>query len=195
MSKVVVFEGGDRCGKATQSTMLCDWLNSNGKSALRIEVPVRSSVTYRLIYWMLHTGLAKKLPKFFQWLQYFNRLIFQKFTLVHLEQNFDYIIFDRWSLSTVVYGTAEGVSREFCDNLYNKLRKPDFTVLLLGKSFQHVAEDVYEADGELQSKVRMLYAEWADKNKNECYVSLDGTSSKEKISSNIVNYLKLSKII
>ena len=195
MSKIVVFEGADRCGKATQSAMLTEFLNSIGYKATRIEVPIKGSFTYKLIYWMLQNGLAKKFPKIFQRLQYLNRWIFQKTTLAYLEDSYDYIVFDRWTLSTVAYGIAEGLSKEFCEKLYNNLRTPDFTVLLLGKSFRHEAEDVYESDNELQRKVRLNYADWASKNSSQTYVVLDSTSSKEKISSNIVNYLQMRGII
>ena len=170
MSKIIVFEGADRCGKATQSNLLKEYLVENGSSAARVEVPIRDNHTYKIIYWMLRNGLAKKLPKTFQWLQYLNRLIFQTFILPRLEKKNEYIVFDRWSLSTVVYGVAEGVSKEFCEKLYNGLRRPDFTIILLNKSYQHEAEDVYESDLNLQKNVRNLYADWAVKNLADSYV-------------------------
>ena len=194
MSKIIVFEGADRCGKATQSNLLKEYLVENGSSAARVEVPIRDNHTYKIIYWMLRNGLAKKLPKTFQWLQYLNRLIFQTFILPRLEKKNEYIVFDRWSLSTVVYGVAEGVSKEFCEKLYNGLRRPDFTIILLNKSYQHEAEDVYESDLNLQKNVRNLYADWAVKNLADSYV-IDNNDSKEKILSDVVQFLKLSKII
>jgi len=161
MSKIVVFEGADRCGKATQSKLLREHIVFSGKSAKIVEVPIRSAVTYKLVYWMLRNGLAKQLPKLFQALQFLNRKIFQIFMLPALERQYDVIILDRWSLSTIVYGAAEGVSEKFTVGLSNLLRKPDHTIILLGSSFPHAAEDVYESDAVLQQKVREGYSNWA----------------------------------
>jgi len=188
MAKIIVFEGADRCGKATQSAALKSFLEKAGKKATVIEVPIFDYVTYPLIYWMLKNGLAKKFPKFFQWLQCFNRLIFQCTKLSELEHQFDFIIFDRWSLSSVVYGIASGVDPEYCNSLYKKLRKPDFTFLLLGKAHIHHAEDSYEADKRLQENVKDLYGAWSLLHPQESSV-IDCNQLKEIISAQVVEML------
>jgi thymidylate kinase len=73
MSKIIVFEGPDRCGKKTQTHLLCGYLASKAYRSVVVEVPVYGNPTYHIIYWMLGNGLAKKFPKLFQWFQYFNR--------------------------------------------------------------------------------------------------------------------------
>lgn len=161
MSKIIVIEGPDRVGKATQSRLLCDYARKTlNKRAEVVEVPIKSPVTYRLIYWMLGNGLAKKFPKLFQWIQFANRKIFQVTRLASLMRKNDYIIFDRWSLSTVVYGEAEGVPREWSEKLAERLVIPDHTILLLGNPQLNETEDVYESDLCLQEKVRSLYEDW-----------------------------------
>lgn len=170
MSKIIVIEGPDRVGKATQSKMLCEKLVDAGFKATVIEVPIKSNPVYHFIYWMLRNGIAKKFPKFFQWNQYFNRQIFQWFHLPRLEQDYDYIIMDRWSLSTVVYGSATGVSEKFTSKLFRRLRQPYFTFILLGNSHSHEHEDVYESDDNLQSRVREKYRHWAELNTYSCAV-------------------------
>lgn len=195
MAKIIVFEGADRCGKATQSALLKQYLESKGKVVSLVEVPIRDHVTYPLIYWMLKNGLAKKFPKLFQWLQCHNRLIFQWTKLEELDKLCEFIIFDRWSLSSVVYGVAEGVDAAYCNLLYKRLRKPDFTILLLGQAYAHQAEDVYEADFTLQQKVRDLYAAWASSHSEESCV-LDGmNASKENIAEEVVKVLQSWRII
>jgi len=164
MSKIVVIEGADRCGKATQSALLKDYVESKGLRATIVEVPIRSMFTYRIVYWMLRNGLAKKLPKLFQWFQFINRKVFQTFSLPHLEKFNDVIIMDRWSLSTIVYGASEGVSQDFTMKLAKKLKNPDHTIILLGPAFPHEAEDAYEADNLLQGRVRVGYSQWAVNN-------------------------------
>jgi dTMP kinase len=188
MAKIIVFEGADRCGKATQSAALKSYLEKAGKSVALIEVPIYDNITYPLIYWMLKNGLAKKMPKFFQWLQCTNRLLFQCFDLSELEHLHDFIIFDRWSLSSVIYGLAEGVDPDYCSSLYRKLRKPDFTFLLLGKAHSHQAEDSYESDKSLQENVKDLYAAWALMKPKESLV-IDCAQQKEKITERVVDKL------
>lgn len=188
MSKIIVIEGPDRVGKATQVDLLRKNIMSRNKSVATIEVPLRSNFVYHLVYWMLGNGLAKKFPKLFQWFQYFNRQIFQWTILPKLESTCDYIVMDRWSLSTVVYGAATGVHEHFTDKLYQRLRKPDHTFVLLGPSHKHIAEDVYESDDALQKKVRELYSSWAEKNHEHSFV-IDCSLTREEVSSKIINRL------
>jgi thymidylate kinase len=188
MSKIIAIEGPDRVGKKSQSKLLKDNLVRAGYRCALIEVPVSDNLTYSIIYWMLGNGLAKKLPKSFQWMQCLNRWIFQTFKLVNIEHNFDYIIFDRWSLSTVVYGAVEGLSASEIDTQYQLIRKPDITFIMLGDAHPHVAEDHYEADAELQENVRLVYANWAECNSDECIV-LDCNQPQEDIANEIVQCL------
>jgi len=188
MSKIIVIEGPDRVGKQTQTRLLKRKLSERGFSSTVIEVPIKSAVTYRIIYWMLQNGLAKKFPKIFQWFQYMNRKIFQVFKLPHLEKNHDCIIMDRWSLSTIVYGVAEGVPLEYTMKLARKLREPDHTIILHGDSHVHEAEDSYEADSELQKNVRIEYAKWA-KNNPKTTTLIDCRQEKKVISKRIRNVL------
>lgn len=193
-AKIIVIEGPDRCGKATQAKLLRERLFSFGITSTIVEVPIKSAVTYRIIYWMLQNGLAKKFPKLFQVLQFLNRKIFQMFTLPMLENLYDIIIFDRWSLSSVVYGNATGVPVNFTLALSRRLKKPDHTFIFLGASFPHVAEDSYESDTELQGTVSMIYSQWAAENQDVATV-INCKQEKKKISKMIVDCLKQKNII
>lgn len=194
MSKIIVIEGADRCGKATQAKLLREYLVSFGIMSTIVEVPIKSVVTYRIIYWMLRNGFAKKYPKLFQVFQFLNRKIFQIFTLPSLEQECDVIIFDRWSLSTIVYGGAAGVPEKFTVDLFNRLRQPDHTFVLIGESFPHEAEDVYEADLDLQKEVRIRYTTWAVDNPSNV-TAISCKQDKKKIAKQIREVLKSKKII
>jgi dTMP kinase len=194
MSKIIVIEGPDRVGKRTQTNLLKQTLMSHGMLSIVVEVPIKSAITYRVIYWMLQNGLAKKFPKIFQWFQYLNRKIFQTWTLPRLEEQYDVIIMDRWSLSTIVYGSAEGVPSNFTMKLANKLRKPDFTIILYGESFAHEVEDVYEADQDLQKKVRLEYVKWAIYNTDVCTL-VDCRMSKKIVARRIKEALQRKRIL
>jgi thymidylate kinase len=111
-----------------------------------------------------------------------------------LDHEYDYLIFDRWSLSTTIYGQAAGVDIGFVDYLYRKLRKPDYTLVLLGKPHKHEAEDVYEADSKLQEKVRDLYADWVNKHPKESHV-VASDRSKESVFTEIIVVLKTTRNI
>jgi len=193
-ANIIVIEGPDRVGKFTQTHLLKETLTRQGFLATVVEVPIRSMVTYPIIYWMLRNGFAKKFPKIFQVLQFLNRKIFQEFSLKHLEENYDFIIMDRWSLSTIVYGSAEGISRNFTITLSNMLRQPDHTIILYGNSYLHEAEDVYEADAELQKIVRFEYSSWAMKHPDTTTL-IDCTKSKDVVAKNIKKALQIKNIL
>ena len=190
MTKIIAIEGPDRCGKATQSKLLLQRLVAAGYTAKIVEVPIHSNFAYSVVYWMLRNGLAKRFPKIFQWFQYFNRQIFQWRELPTLEQQCDYIIMDRWSLSTTVYGEATGVHKEFTTKLSRRLKQPFHTFVLLGKSHKHDAEDVYEADTALQSRVRKIYKEWVVQHPREGS-EIDCNRERAVVSDEIWNTLRM----
>jgi dTMP kinase len=194
MAKIIAIEGPDRTGKATQASLLKRNLESLGYKVLIVEVPIQDGVTYPLVYSMLGNGLAKKFPKIFQVLQVLNRRIFQDRLLLDLEHDNDFIIFDRWSLSTSVYGMASGLSSNFVDVLYRQLRKPDFTFVLLGGSHPHEAEDDYEKDGSLQSEVRKMYGEWVCQHLDESH-AVDCTRPREAIAEEIMTVMRLMRVL
>ena len=101
---------------------------------------------------------------------------------------------DRWSLSTVVYGAAEGVSKEYTLELAKHLREPDYTIILHGKSHSHEAEDSYESDSELQQKVRIEYARWAFENSERASL-VNCNNDKKIIARQIQETLQLNKIL
>ena len=194
MSKMIVVEGPDRVGKFTQTHLLKEYITRIGLAAVVVEVPIRSAITYRVIYWMLQNGLAKKFPKIFQWFQFINRKIFQMYTLPVLEEHYDFIIMDRWSLSTIVYGIAEGVPKAYTIGLAKKLREPDFTIILFGEAHEHIAEDSYEVDASLQARVRLEYAKWALENPKTTKL-INCNQDHEIIAKKIKNILQEKRIL
>lgn len=194
MAKIIVVEGPDRVGKQTQTHLLKEYIESLGFRATIVEVPIRGGLTYHVIYWMLKNGLAKKLPKLFQWFQYLNRKIFEKLRLPKLEQINDFIILDRWSLSTVVYGMAEGLTENFTTSLMKKLRIPNHTIILAGKSYLQEAEDAYESDSDLQRKVTTGYVRWFEKNQDQTTL-IDCRLSREEVAKKIQEILQEKDLI
>ena len=194
MSKIIAICGPDRCGKETQTAALRDYFLSIGKTCQTVEVPIKACFTYPIIYWMLRNGMAKSFPNFFQVLQFLNRKIFEIFFLSRLEKKNDIIIFDRWSLSMLVYGEAGGASSNFSKFLAGLIRNPDHTIILLGNSFPHEAEDVYEADKKLQESVKIGYFSWSVKNIDKCSL-VSANQEKEQVTNRILESLRVKSII
>lgn len=179
--KVIVYEGPDKSGKATQSKMLERTLKHYGFRTKLIEVPYRDNLTYPMIYWMLRNGLAKTMPNLFQFVQFLNKFIFQCTSLLFLKIFYDYVILDRWSLSAVIYGDATGVNPRYNRILYSMLMKPNCTIILCGKTYdRNSIDDVYEKDTALQQKVKDGYYNWARKFTYDVML-INNNENKEKI--------------
>lgn len=156
---IIAIEGPDKVGKQTQTNMLVQALKREHHKVKLIEVPVRDLLTHKLIYWMLRNGRAKTWPNVFQTLQFFNKWLFQV-KLLFLRWTYDYVILDRWALSSIVYGDAGGANKTYNRFLYWFLREPDVTLILVGAARSGEVTDAYEKDNVLQTNVRKGYAEW-----------------------------------
>lgn len=188
--KIIVYEGPDRVGKATQSLLLLSSLNQMGYNAERVEVPVKG-LCYDSIYRMLKNGSAKRHPYIFQFIQFMNRFIFQIFVFPFLYFKNDYIIFDRWSASSWVYGTSTGLNQTFILFLMFFMKKPDLTVILNGYPQVQVVRDDYEKDRDLQSRVRMYYEIYHSKfNKSGNLILLNANQEKNSILNIVLEKVK-----
>lgn len=189
MAKLVTVEGIDKCGKETQSKLMLQSYLCSGYRTSRVEVPVKDcNKTYRLIYWMLNNGLAKRWPNTFQFIQFMNKLLFQLLFLPKLLNDNDIVILDRWSLSAVIYGDATGVNHNFNMMLFNWLKKPDITVIFHGTSFRRstTTDDSYEKDTELQKRVAQAYHNWGVKHPRETVLISNSGKSVEEVHKDVI---------
>jgi thymidylate kinase len=193
MAKVIVYEGPDRVGKATQSKMMVESLRSLGFKATRIEVPVKNFLHPR-IYGMLKSGFAAKHPYFFQAVQVANRRVFQLLDLPQIMKDNDYVIFDRWSPSTWVYGLATGLPRWYVEFLLVGIKDPDYVVILNGIPHVNEMRDVYEKDHELQARVRNLYLTYANEHPDICSV-IEANLGRTEVHAATFACLRFSKIV
>lgn len=191
-AKIIALEGPDRVGKNTQATMLARRLRSLGNVVCLHEVPAKDNVTHPVIYWMLRNGLAKRLPRVFQWVQVQNRKILQK-KLLEKCKSYDYIILDRWFLSTFIYGTASGIDTSWHEIAHGAML-PDTTIILNGKIGGLEARDVYEQDQVLQARVVRLYRDWAISNPKDS-ILINATLPREQVHNQIWNHLTLSGLV
>ena len=182
----IAIEGPDRCGKATQSRMLVQALQDQGYKVKLVEVPVKSVLSYKIIYWLLRNGFVNYIPNVFQFVQFVNKWFFQVFKFTFMRWFFDFIIFDRWALSGVVYGDAGGANPRFSRFLFRRLRKPDATIILVGMARTSDVTDAYEANNKLQMNVRRGYADWYIENRKGTAI-VDNDGSRNDVHNRIMN--------
>lgn len=181
-AKVIVFEGADKVGKETQSKHLALSLRNEAFFVRRVE-PAKETHRWgrSLIYWMLSSGWAKRLPNTFQLVQFLNKMFFQTFRLPGMLEIYDYVIIDRWALSGYVYGKAENIYPWLNDWMYRTLRPADVTLIMDGTSYKRgtaAADDSYEKDTSLQDSVREIYRDVAasgDRTGNNTLIDNRGT--------------------
>jgi len=188
-AKIICIEGADRCGKATQTKMLVSALEKRGNLATRIEVPFNDGLTYWLIYKMLASKAAKQYPNLFQFVQFLNKFCFQCTVLLYMLFTNDFIIFDRWALSSIVYGGETGANKYLTRIWCSLLLKPDVTLIMSGPSFKRSeAPDSYEADSDMQQRVKIGYYNWVNENPS-CSVLIDNQGGVDEVHKRITSYL------
>lgn len=159
---IIAFEGPDKLGKSTQAKKLVEALTNTGKKSIYVKIPFNDGVLFKLIYWMLGNGFAKRFPNSFQLVQHINKLIFQLIFLPILRRRYNFVVLDRWAPSAVIYGTQEGVPHWFSMLTYKLFIVPDATLVFTGTQFEtQTQDDSYEKDAVLQRRVGEAYDLWA----------------------------------
>jgi len=182
-------------GKSYQAKRLVDKLNSfNINTAAYLE-PIRNSDAF---FWFarfaLDVGFAKSNKNLFQFLMFVNRLWFQLTTLRMWLNDRKVVVLDRWALSGLIYGNADGANKFLTKILYKCLKKPDVTIVLHGEPYRssRTLKDTYELDDAMQKRVNDGYVEWALKDVSACLVKSSGT--KEHVHKRVMHLLRSSAV-
>lgn len=163
MARFIAIEGPDKVGKATQSKRLALYLEARGVKVVRVEIPFHDGITYRIIYWMLRNGQAVRFPNLFQVAHFLNKVIYQAILMPWHWFTVDYVVLDRWKLSSVVYGSAGKANSKWIRFLYDLLMAVDHTIILMGEAFRSDRpDDSYESHKKMQQDVRIGYVEAAN---------------------------------
>lgn len=102
-AKIIVFEGADCCGKSTQAKLLRDELPNSIYVHSPFHNDYDNGYSCKLIRELLQNGLAISEPKTFQKLYTDNRKQWLLEDYLKYSKQYDFIIIDRWNLSTYIY--------------------------------------------------------------------------------------------
>ena len=212
--KIIVIEGTDCSGKETQSKLIEEKLKKEGKKVLRISFPAYDSPTGKIIEGpylgksmntYFDEGPTQVDPKVISMYYAADRL----YNLKDIDENLDYIIFDRYVESNMAHQGSKIDNIEERKELYNfineleykllKLPKPDITIFL-HVPYEYVKRlkenrkqlDEHEKDDKFSKKSIDTYLELTNLynwNKIEC-IKDNNLRSIEDINEEIMNIIK-----
>lgn len=168
--KIICFEGIDASGKETQVRVLASKLKELGFRVATVSFPRYETEIGKLI----KKGLKKEIPMSDETLHGLLELDRYDFleTLGSF-QNYDFLIFDRFTLSNLAFGMAKGIDINWIKEMQKRLPTPDLTFVLditaetsykrKSKSCNLQELDKHELDSSLLNRARMAYLVLAKK--------------------------------
>ncbi len=191
----IALEGIDSCGKTIQSQMLYNHMRKRGECLLTAE-PTDSGPLGNLIDMLLH-GPERFDPTALQLLYVADRASHVAGTIKPALDGKRTVITSRYFFSTIAYGEATGVDREWLKLMNSRFPLPDRTLIIdldpevaLSRKRQQRLEqgmqpDLFERQLDLMKRVRKTYLELAKEYEN-C-VLIDGSQSIEKVHEAIIS--------
>ena len=184
--KFIIIEGIDQSGKKTQSILLRNRLKKKGYKVGYISFPKYNTSIGKLVKKCLHDdSFSLEMSHI---LLSANRWESEKEIRYKLE-NMDFVICNRYCDSNIAYGLANGLKKEWLENLDLGLPRPDLTILIdipITESVFRKSEnrDRYEKDRKFLNNVKSRYKKLATMNK---WSRIKGNRSKEEVSKEIWN--------
>lgn len=127
--RFIVFDGPDGSGTTRQSAIFADRLRKEGKSVVLTAEPTESPIGQE-IRAMLHRDTMPS-PDAVQLLFCADRANHVQTVIEPALRKGKIIVCDRYSLSTIVYGAAQGIDRAWLTEINSKFPKPDLTFITL----------------------------------------------------------------
>lgn len=179
---IVAIEGIDAAGKSSVVAALYSHYANHAKfsSVFRMAFPSRGSMVGGVIEDVLRNGIPGTTPQseavIIQSLMVADRLSFAKELFLSATNRNSLLILDRYKLSGIAYGVADGLPLAWVTEIQACLPDPDLTVVLniSVKESCHrrpARRDNYESDLQKLETVRSLYV------KDLNSVTLDATAS------------------
>ncbi len=191
--KIIVIEGIDGAGKATQTKLLKEALEKEGKKVLTYSYPDYSSVYGERIKAFLYKKIDLKVDELF--MDYIIDMVKDRSNIIDAVKEGNYVIIDRFFFSTLAYQSAGGFSYENGKQIIKLLDMPvvdkvfyinvpvDISMQRKEKQKGKLDVDKFESNKNFLSTVSTFY----DKLKNEgfhakAWEEIDGSKSIEEIS-------------
>ena len=194
----IALEGIDSSGKTLQCKLLYDYLKKRHKCVLTQE-PTDSGPVGIFIKSILR-GAAKLDSTAFQLLYVADRADhLQKVILPALAKG-AHVITSRYFFSTIAYGSASGVDKEWLKAMNSRFPLPEITFIIdmdvdsamerkrQQRLRQNAQPDLFESQLKLMRAVRKIYLELASEYPN-CQI-VDGNQSTENIHKEIIRVLE-----
>jgi dTMP kinase len=191
----LVLEGIDGAGKTTHAKMLHEYFRSKRQKCVLTDEPTSGTIGIIIKGFLRQkSGIS---PNALQLLFASDRAEHvEKFIVPELKSGTN-IIMDRYVASTVAYGTASGLDKEWLISINSKFRTPDITLLLdidpkasMKRKFPNQDESEVELfeSVSLLEKVRNTYLELAKVYDN--YFIIDASKSKDAVEQAILNKIE-----
>ncbi len=191
--KIIVIEGIDGAGKATQSRLLKETLEKEKKNVSMYSYPDYPSIYGERIKSFLYKKINLKVDELF--MLYIIDMVKDKSNILEAVKNGNYVIIDRFFFSTIAYQSAGGFSYENGKEIIKLLDMPlvdkvfyinvpvDISMQRKEKQKGKMDVDKFESNKNFLSKVSTFYS----KLKNERFYAksweeIDGNKSIEEIS-------------
>ncbi len=132
IGRIIVIDGTDGCGKATQARMLQQYISSNRQKSVVIDFP-----RYTQNFFGEHIGRALKgefgnfletSPYIISLVYALDRLETKPLIKLYLEEGY-VVIFDRYTTANMIHQAAKLVSKKEQDNLVSWLEKMEYEIL------------------------------------------------------------------
>ncbi|MBT4119320.1 MAG: dTMP kinase [Candidatus Peribacter sp.] len=127
--KFIVFDGPDGSGTTRQCAFLVESLRKSGKKVLQTAEPTDSKIGQEVRGMLLHDTMPS--PDATQLLFCADRANHVSTVLEPALRKGQTIVSDRYCLSTIVYGAAQGIDKEWLESINAKFPKPDITFITL----------------------------------------------------------------
>ena len=194
----IAFEGLDASGKETQTKLLATALEDKGYRVYLQTLPRYETEIGKLIKTSLKTGYYNKYV--LHTLLEVDRMDFvDNLHALELIGN-EVIIYDRFTLSNLVYGVAKGLPSSFLEELQRHIPSPDITIYLditpeesykrKHSNFSEEELDIHEKDISLLQKVYELYNEFLPVNTTKINATKSRTEIAIEINKIVINKLK-----
>lgn len=190
----IALEGIDSCGKTLQSRMLYDRMRRAAECVLTAE-PTESGPVGNLIEMILHGAEGFDVTAL-QLLYVADRAGHVAGTIKPALEEGKIVITSRYFFSTIAYGEATGVDREWLKLMNSRFPLPDLTLIIdtdpevaLSRKRQQRLErgqqpDLFERQLGLMKRIRGTYLELSKEYEN-CVI-IDGSQSIEKVHEAII---------